>query len=286
MRKIEYKKQGDPFAQPEPVPFHLPKEPPAGPETSLKIRLDSRPLATGNYVFEIAQTDGKPHEVPFRVLPAAPTVSGTPVVLNTGVGPQDVVLHGTGLDRVEQITADHAQISLEDPDGGDARSIEVKLDQGVEEGTLLTLQMKVKDFENPVTAEDAFLVAGPRPAIVTVRQSSQNNPGVALNPGEMAANSMVSFELSVLHAPAVSAVDLSCEDQQAGPSLALKMGDAKENAKLARESPDALFLSFRPETEASRGVPCWPPWLRLEAVSRFSGNWGPSFFSPGSIHSR
>jgi hypothetical protein len=69
----------------------------------------------------------------------------------------------------------------------------------------------------------------------------------------MAANSMVSFELSVLHAPAVSAVDLSCEDQQAGPSLEVKIGNAEKNAKLARESPDALFLSFLPESVGQPG---------------------------------
>jgi len=248
VRKIEYKKQGDPFAQPAGVPFHLPKEPPTGPETSLKIRMDAKTLLTGNYVFLIAQADGKIHEMPFKVVPAAPTVSGTPIVLNTGVETQTVILHGTGLDRVGQVTADHAQISLGDPGSGDTRSIEVKVDSSVDEGTLLTLHMKVKDFENPVAVEDAFLVAGPRPEILTVRQSSQNNARVALNPGEMAANSTVSFELSVLHAPAVSAVNLSCEEPEPGAaSLKVKMGEAKENAKLARESPDALFLSFRPE---------------------------------------
>ena len=254
VRKIEYKKQGDPFAQPEAAPFHLPREPPAGPETSLKIRLDARGLATGNYVFLVAQADGKDHEIPFKVLPAAPSVTGTPIILNIGAGSQPVVLHGAGLDRIEQITAEHAQISLADPDGGDARDAEVKLDPGIAEGTLLTLHLKVRDFENPVAIDDALLVAGPRPAITTVRQSSQNSGGVALNPGEVAANSMVSFELSVLYAPTVSAVNLACEDPQQGDSsLTVKMGDAKENARLTRESPTALFLSFKPESVGEPG---------------------------------
>ena len=73
--KIEYKKQGDPFAQPQTLPFHLPKEPPAGPEESLKVRLDAKPLATGNYVFLIAQSDAKVHETPFSVLAAPPSIS-------------------------------------------------------------------------------------------------------------------------------------------------------------------------------------------------------------------
>jgi hypothetical protein len=78
VRKVEYRKQGDPFAQSQSLPFQLPKEPATGPETSLKVRLDAKPLATGSYVFLIAQSDGKIHETPFKVLSAPPSISATP----------------------------------------------------------------------------------------------------------------------------------------------------------------------------------------------------------------
>lgn len=253
VRRIEYKKQGDPFAQPQSVPFHLPKEPPAGPETSLKVRLDAKPLATGNYVFLIAQSDEKVHETPFKVLAAPPSISGTPMVLNTGIGTQAVVLHGAGLDRIEQISADDAQIILGESGSGDRRSVTVKLKADLKAGTLLTVQMKVRNFEEPVAVPDAFLVGGPKPVITSVRESSQGNLGIALNPGEMAVNSQVGFEMGVLHAPVVSAVDLSCEDSPGSPPLNLKMGAAKEDVKLARESPNTLFLLFRPESVGQPG---------------------------------
>jgi len=253
VKKIEYKKQGDPFAQPETLPFHLPKEPPAGPETTLRIRLDAKPLATGKYVFLIAQTDGKVHDTPFKVLAAPPAISGTPLVLNTGVQTQTVVLHGSGLDRIEQISAPRARVTLGEG-GGDERSVTVHLEPGVKAGDLLAVKMKVKDFEEPVTAADVFLVAGPRPSIEGVRESAQDNPGIALNPGEMAASSLVSFEIGVRDAPAVSEVRLSCENAQPGATLLkVKMAEATEDVKLTRESADTLFLSFRPESVGEPG---------------------------------
>ncbi len=253
VRKIEYKKQGDPFAQPQAVPFHLPKEPPAGPEMSLEVRLNTKPLATGSYVFLIAQADEKVHETPFQVLSAPPSISATPMVLNTGIEAQAVVLHGTGLDRIEEISADDAQIALGESLSGDKRSVSVTLNPEVKAGTLLTLRMKVHGFEEPVSVRDAFLVGGPKPRITTVRESPQGNLGIALNPGEMAANSLVGFEMGVLYAPVVSAVGLSCENAPGSSLLNIKMGEAKEDVKLTRESPSRLFLLFRPESVGQPG---------------------------------
>ena len=220
---------------------------------SLRVRLDAKPLATGNYVFLIAQSDAKVHETPFKVLPATPSISATPVVLNTGIETQAVVLHGTGLDRVEQISADDAEITIGESGTGNERSAIVKLKPEVKEGTLLTLRLKVKYFEEPVSVPDAFLVGGPKPAITTVREALQGNLGIALNPGEMALNSPVNFEMGLLNAPAVSGVNLTCDGSPDSSLLKMKMGEAKEDVKLARESLDSLFLLFRPENVGPPG---------------------------------
>ena len=175
------------------------------------------------------------------------------MVLNTGVEMQTVLLRGTGLDRIEQISADDAQVTLGEGGNGDQRSVTVKLEPAVIAGTLLTLRLKVKDFEEPVSVPDAFLVGGPRPAITTVREALQGNLGIALNPGEMALNSPVSFEMGLLNAPAVSGVNLACDGSPDSSLLKMKMGEAKEDVKLARESPDSLFLLFRPENVGPLG---------------------------------
>ena len=187
------------------------------------------------------------------MLPAPPSLTGTPVVLNTGVDSQTVVLHGTSLDRVEQITADDAQFTLADEGDGTARNVTVRLTPAAKAGSLMAVQLKVKDFAAPVSVDDAFLVAGPRSTITSVRESQQSNLGITLNPGEMAATSPVSFEAGVLHAPAVSEIDLSCADSPDSSPVKITMGEAKDPAKLTQESADTLFLSFLPKTVGPPG---------------------------------
>lgn len=252
VHKVEYKKLGDPFAQPQPVLFHLSKTPPSGPESSLELRLDAKPLAAGNYEFEIAQTDDKVHDTPFKVLPPPPTVSATPIILNTGAGPQTVTLHGARLDRIESATADHLRITLGDGGDGTARDIHVTLDPAAKPRDMVALQLHVKDFEEPVTIPDAFVIAGPRPEITAVRQSPQDSPGVALHPGEMPANAAVGFELAVSHAPVIAAVDLSCDGSADSP-FQLKLGESKDDTKLTRKSAGTLFLLFRPDKVGQPG---------------------------------
>src|SRR6185312_16149252 len=255
VKKVEYKKQGDPFAEPAAVPFHLPKGPAHGPENLMKVRLDARPLPTGDYTFLIAQTDGREHETPFKVLPAAPSITPTPIRLNTGMETQTVTLQGTGLDRIQQISAvghDDVTFELGDAGSGDARTVTVKLKPGIKPGTLLSLKMNIANFEQPVSADDVFEVTGPRPAISSVRESVQEAPGVATHPDEIGANSLVSFEMNVAHASVISEVDLSCENGDSAP-LKIKPGDAKDDLKVTQESADTLFLAFRPRSVGPPG---------------------------------
>ncbi|HWE52683.1 MAG TPA: hypothetical protein VG273_23020 [Bryobacteraceae bacterium] len=254
VRKIEYKKQGDPFAEAQSLLFHLPKEPADGPESSLKIRLNANPLTPGNYVFLIAQNDGRVHDAPFKVLPLPPAISGTPIVLNQGSQDQTVVLHGTGLDQIENVLSDEAQITLGEGGTGEARSATIKISPDAKPGTFISVQLKVKDFEEPVTVEDALSIAGPRPAIAAVRESAPGNPGVALNPGEMASNSLVSFEMTLQNAPEISGVALFCGNSTRGaPPLRVKASDGKDNPRFIQESADSVFLSFRPDSVGRTG---------------------------------
>ncbi len=162
-------------------------------------------------------------------------------------------MHGASLDRIQKITADDAQFTLGDEGDGATRNVTVKLAPAAKAGALMAVQLKVKDFAAPVSVDDAFLIAGPRPAITTVRESLQSNLGIALNPGEMAASSPVSFETGTLHAPAVSEVDLSCANSPDSSPLKITMGESKDPVKLTQESADTLFLSFLPKAVGPPG---------------------------------
>lgn len=246
VRKLSFKKAGDPFAQPVSLPFHFPDSG-NGPKTRLETQLDAGSLATGDYAFLIAQADDNPHEVPFKVLPQPPTISGLPLTANTGLDSQGFELHGSGLDRIEGLSTDGAEITFGDAGDPTKRQITIKLGAGATAGKSLTLNMKVKDVAEPVALTGAILVTGPRPAISGVRRSTPGDPGIELQPDEMPTGSFVSFAMNVEHAPSISSVNLSCRDAPAGTQpLKIANNEADDKGRLHRESAGALFLSFNP----------------------------------------
>jgi hypothetical protein len=259
VHSIQVKREGDLFSAPLTVPFHLMKAASTlpqttGPETSMKIRLDTKQLATGNYAFLIAQSDDNVHEVPFRVLQKPPSIAGTPILLNTGSAAQSVLLHGSGLDRIESLSANGAAITLDNPGSGESRGATVTLAPEVNAGAVLSVLMKVTGFEEPISVPDALIVAGQKPVITTVRESSAGaDSGIALNRGEMALNSLVSFEIGTRNASTVSAINLACRDAAGTPRLRIAMGETKPDAKLARESVDTVFLLFATQNAGTAG---------------------------------
>lgn len=230
VQKVMYKNVEDQFAQPVTLPFRV------SDETTLETQLDPKSMGAGRYAFLLVQGDGKQHDVPFQVLPAPPQITNLPLVVNTGASGEQVRLEGTGLDRIETITADHAQITL----APEAKAITVTLDSNVKPGEKIALQMHVRGFAEPVVVPDALLVAGPRPEITAVHPAQAPDLGVALRKGEIAAGSFVGFALDIANAPAVDGVRLSCN------------GSPGKMVKARQEAAGSLFLSFNP---ASVGEP-------------------------------
>jgi len=230
VQKLAYKNTEDRFAQPVTLPFHVSNE------TTLETQLDPKSMGVGHYAFLLTQADGKEHQVPFEVLSAPPHITNLPLTVNTGASEEQIRLDGTGLDRVESLSADHAQITL----GPEGKAITVTLDSGVKPGEKIALQMRVRGFAEPVPVPDALLVAGPRPEITAVHPAQAPDLGVALRKGEIAAGSFVGYALDIANAPAVDAVKLSCND------------GAGKMVKARQQAAGSLFLSFNP---ASIGEP-------------------------------
>ncbi len=240
--KLELKNRDDKFAQPSSVAFLLPKGLREGPQTTLETQVDTGSLTPGNYEFLVAQSDGDAHAVPFKVLPAPPRISNLPLLVNTGQGSR-VVLHGDGLDRIESLSADGAKIELDEPATADERGATVTLDPSAKKGKKLTLRMKVKDFDQPIGFENALVVAGPRPVI--------NNVGISLPPGsvlaapgEIPADSAVSFELSIAHATDLNSLRLYCDGEADAKAVVIRPGDASDDSRLRQEGPGSYFLAF------------------------------------------
>jgi hypothetical protein len=226
--KLSYKNAEDQFAQPSTLPFHVVKG------STLETQLDPKSMAPGKYEFLIAQSDGKEHEVPFKVLPAAPQIANLPLTVNTGDNAEEFTLAGTGLDRIEGLSGDHVQITL-----GNEGKVTIKIGPEVKAGTTIALQMKIRDFEQPVGLPGALIVAGPRPEITGIRPSLGPEPSVELRPGELPAGTSVSFALDVANATTLSGVRLSC---------------AGLGGSVVKVAPGSRFLSFN--TAAVGGPGC------------------------------
>jgi hypothetical protein len=235
--KLAYKNGDDRFAQPVALPFHLPKGPREGPQDKLETQLEPKSLPVGNYRFLFTQADGKVHEAPFRVLPAPPHISNLPILVNTGGDAESLTLRGSGLDRIQSLHAEGAEIALIGPAQPDARGAEIKVVRGAKPGALLALQLTASDFQNPISIPGALRAAGPRPEIRSFRLSLPPDPGVALNPDELPANSQVSVELALENADAgsVNAVRLSCGGDSTVTTL-----------KVHPEPHNPVFFSFDP----------------------------------------
>ncbi len=242
--KLAWKYCDDPFAQPNALPFHLPKGPREGPQQTLETQIEPKSMPIGNYRFLLTQADGKAHEAPFKVLPAPPQISNLPVLVNSGDEFETVTFRGTGLDRVEALLSDEAQVKLLTAAAADTLRAEIRLKPEVKQGTRLALQMKAKDFQQPVALADALLAAGPRPEIQGFRVSLPPDLGIALQPGELPGNSFVSFDLSLAHADSsdVTAVHLSCEGSTAITTL-----------KVHPQPHAPLFLSLDPSSVGPAG---------------------------------
>ncbi|MDQ1469268.1 MAG: hypothetical protein QOJ99_748, partial [Bryobacterales bacterium] len=258
MEKLSFKSLDDKFAQPAALPFHLPRGARAGPQTTLETQVDAGALPHGRYQFLLAQSDGKPHEVPFKILPAPPTITNLPLFVNTGVEPQHFTLQGTGLDRIAGFTAEGVQISFNAPN-----TIAIKAEPGLKDGTRIALQMKVTDFAQPIGLPGALVIAGPRPEISAVRPSQAADTGVVLRPGEIPAGQFVSFALDLSNTPNISSLRLACPGSAA---VVLKAG----TPQLQQQGPGALFLSFNPSTVGPPGCT-----IMAEAVTPASGTSAP-----------
>lgn len=248
--KLSVKNCDDKFAQPAVIPFILPKGPHAGPQNTMETQIDTGSLAPGKYEFLIAQGDSAPHATTFKVLPSPPQIANLPLTVNTGVATQ-VILRGTGLDRIESLSADGAHIVLDDAMAADRRGATVTLDGTVKRGKKLTLQMKVKDFDQPIGFIAGLLVVGPRPVISNARISLPVS-SVAPATGELPEDSPVSFELTLTNAPVVNSIDLYCSGMPEAKPVVIHDGDSGDDGRLQQEGAGMVFLAFNP---ASVGQP-------------------------------
>jgi hypothetical protein len=232
----------------ETLAFTLPAGKQMGPQDSIEIAVDTRTLKAGAYQLELFQAGAAAGQVAIRVLPPNPAIENLPMRANLGEARQELVLHGTGLERIEKIESPDAEFEL-GPAARGTRPVFIRLGEGVAKGKRITLSLRVEGLSQAVPVPDAIEVVGPRPRIRSVSVSLPDNLGIALRKGELPAGSFAGFSIQAENGGAQPVVRLQCGDAE--PEL-IEAGERKNGAELESAGGDLLFLSLDP---ASVGRP-------------------------------
>jgi len=254
VQKLALKDPRERYAVPTPLNFTLSSGLRGGPQRRLEAEIDTRNIQPGDYELLLTQVDAKTQKASVKVLPPPPQLKIRPLRLNLGEHSQEVILHGTGLDRIEKIEADKTEINLGPAGGGDHRAITVKLSEHAKKGEWIGFHVMVQNMDAPIVWKDAAEIVGPRPRIDRVETSLPADLGVGLRAGELPSGAFVNFVLSAHNFTPSSSLMLSCtEDSLTLQPLSIHVGDRQGNATLRSATPESLFLSLDPGTVGQSG---------------------------------
>jgi len=243
--RAEIKKLNDEFAAVSAVPFVLPKGLREGVQDRMDLQVSTADLDPGNYNLILTQLDGKPHDVPLKILPPLPSIENLPLRLNQGVSTADFDLRGTRLGLLQrlEIPQGTATLGAASADGTE-RHVTVRIASKAATGTTLAARAFIADRNQPMTIANAVRVAGPRPEITGLTISQLPPQPVALDKDDLPAGLVLSAMIGVAHFPASGAVKLECEQSAPAGGVALHPGQAAGASRLERLTADQLFLTF------------------------------------------
>ena len=233
--------------------FRLPAGWRAGPQGKLELEIDGSRYLAGDYLLAIQQSGGSTQDVPMRILPPLPRISGLPLRLNSGESRQQIRLRGSGLDRIQGFEADGMKFEL--GAGTDTeRDVTVLLASTSTAGLRLPAAYRLAGLSMPIRLPLAFQVAGPKPRLVSATAGATDDPGVAMREGEVLAGAVASFTLKVENADAPALLSVECAEagKQIQP-LKIRLGERRADAKLGAIGPAAWFATFDPGAVGQSG---------------------------------
>jgi hypothetical protein len=220
----------------------------AGPQETVTININPGTLAIGRYKLSLSEPGGKTAEIPLRILPPVPSLTGLPVRVNLGETSQTVTLKGSELERIEGLSSGSAQIELAaTASDGRERRATVQLGSGLHAAQELDLQMKVEGMTGLQSVKSALKVTPPRPRITAASMSRAQSLGIELKPDELPADTFVTYSVRVEHLDGPATVRIAClESTQTLASQELRPGEKSSAARLDRSGAGGLFLSLMP----------------------------------------
>jgi hypothetical protein len=226
-----------------------------GPSDQLRIELDTDGLRPGPYLLALSRVDGAVTDVPIRLLPAPPRLNTSGARVNTGDPEARVTLTGSGLDRIQRLDGERADVVLgAGNEDGTRLDVIVKLHADAKPGDRLALAAKVEGMNGPVRFPGVWQVVAPRPRILEAKVSGSADLAVAERDGEIAAGSWVSYALRVEPPGANASLIIQCaEPALSVQPLKLRVGEKQASAQLASTGSDGWFLSLDPGAAGQSG---------------------------------
>lgn len=258
VNQIAIESASESHAKPEALFYTLPKGQGKGEQSSIQTEVDTSARPAGTYFLMLTQTNGKTQDVSITIHPPNPTITNTPLRANIGESKEVIELHGTGLARIEGLSGDEVTWTLapvpDDAQNLTVRKATVRLAPGAQKGQMLSLNMRVKGLFKPIQLSGALQVAGPRPQIVSVRESFPAAENVELRKGEIPAGLAVSFAIDTKNVDAQPSVALACkDDDDTRRDLKLEAGERQGNSQLDYTGNNTLFLSLEPGAVGQSG---------------------------------
>lgn len=226
-----------------------------GPSTQLRVEVDTDGLRPGPYLLALDRVDGAVTDVPVRLLPAPPRIDTSGARVNTGDREERVTLAGSGLERIQSLEADNADIAMQPASAdGAKREIAVTLHPAAQPGDKLALMAKVEGMSSAIRFPGVLQVAPARPRITDAKASIPADLAVAVRDGEIPAGSWVSYVLKVEPMGSTGSLTLQCaEPARLVQSLKLRVGEKQASGQLVSAGSDGWFLSLDPGAVGQSG---------------------------------
>jgi hypothetical protein len=254
VEKATLRRVDDRTSNPTPLNFALPIGKGAGRQAGIQVDIDTKAQKPGLYLLFLTQPDGKTYELTLRILPPNPKIDNAPLRANLSEGPQTLRLKGSGLNRIERIQTEAAEVSLLDAGKATERRISVRLHPGAKKGDLIELALKVEGLHEPLKVPNVIEVFAPRPKISRTSSSYSEDLSVSVRDGELPAGSFVNFSMSVENAGVQPTIRLQCEDDaMTAAAQSLRPGEKRPAARLEVAGQGMLFLSFDPGAVGQTG---------------------------------
>jgi hypothetical protein len=238
------------LAAPIELPLILPSGRNAGPQDSVETEVDTKALTAGAYRLRLTLRNRQTSDLTVNIHPALPEIENLPLRVNLGENLQRVQLNGSGLERIERITAPGTEWELSPPAGGGKaatgeREATVKLGQTAVRGDRIQVLVTVQGMHAPVPIPEAIEVAGPRPRIAAVDTSLSSAAAVQLREAEIPAGYPVGFALRTESLEFPATLELACGSTES--ALVLHPGESREGSRVDLAGESLLFLLLDPK---------------------------------------